>query len=380
MARQDSSFFMVKLPGESKLLHITKQNIRKLTMLRGDPIGLMGTYDFKYYGDCSNIYGRVRGLVGDISKLRGDVSNVSGYCTGCELDCTNLSGDVQNLYRIKIEEERFKKGGLFLNKHKFLTNEDNERLWDVWLKIANSTIGMTNEEYALIDKPIKNKPPFPVDVWGRHYVADQNGEIVCFSINPVDILLLRTNQEIQTCWSIYDKHNRNVRMRLLLARACINPTVGVCFRIKFVDKFNIFNGLPFKYYKHTQGTFFQYNSEKLYPFGDERLDVSKWFKRGEGSIAPYVVGHDGQQTLGHGDQKFLTFYEKYIKRDFALWKEKNYTLPDNCEHVLSNFEGCIFLDKDLNVIWADQFANDFVAKQVQCLKERMETGVFDEKV
>lgn len=373
--------FITRLPGESDYLFVNKHNITRLTMLWGDPTGLVGEYDWNTYGDCTNIVGRLSGLKGDVSKLKGDVTNVKGYCTGVELDCTGLVGDVRTIYRLKIEEERFKNGGLYLNKHRFLTNEENERLWDIWLKIANCTIGMDKKEYDLISKPIKNIPPFPVDRWGRYYVADTDGDIVCFSINPADILLLRTNQEIQTCWSIYDKNNGPLRMRLLLARACINPTVGVCFKIKSVEKFNIFNKLPFKYYKHKDGTFFQYNDKGIYRFGNAYIDTSKWFADLDCSPKPYVVGHDGVNALGHAGQKALMFYEKYIKKDFALWNEQRYALPENCEHVLSNFDGVVFLDKDFNILFkTDRLDLPFVNKQIECLKDRIETGVFNEEI
>ena len=379
MAKQKSEFF-VKLPGERTLLHVTKHNITKLTLLKGDPSGLIGNYEFKCYGDCTNIYGRIYDLRGDISKLSGDVSNVYGYATGCELDCTGLIGDVQILYLQKVAEEAFKKNGIYLNKHRFLTNEENEELWQVWQKIANSTIGLKKEEYKLIKNPVKNKPPFEVDKWGRHYIADSDGNIICFSINPADILLLRTNQESQTCWSIYDKNNGGLRMRLLLARACINPTVGVCFKIKYIDKFNIFPGLSFKYYKHSLGTFFQYDEGGLLPFGNVGINVGTWFNkydRYEKTIEPLVVGHDGIHTLGHGDQNKLTFYEKFIKEDFSLWKEHSYVKPEGCEHILSNFLGSIFLDGDFNVITKTyNFTDAFVKRHIKCLKDRIDSGVF----
>lgn len=380
MARATSCFF-ARLPGEYALKHITKANIRKLTMLTGDPSGLEGEYDFMTYGDCTNIYGKFRGLKGDVSKLRGDVSNIRGYCTGVDIDCTGLSGDIQKIYKIKLEEERFKKNGVFLNKHRFLTNAENEKLWDVWLKIANSTIGMTDEEYKLIQKPVKNKPPFDVDVWGRHYEVDENGDVICFSINPADILLLRTNQEQQTCWSIYDKKNGRLRMRLLLARASINPTVGVCFRIKSIDKFNIFNGLSFKYYKHQDGTYFQYNNNGLQPFGNVNIDVTKWFERENGCIEPFVVGHDSVCSLGHDGQNEMTFYERFIKKDFALWRDKMYELPEGTVHVLSNFNGVICLDIDFNILFKSEcFSKEFADKQIKCLQDRLATGVFNEEV
>lgn len=377
----DSEFYS-RLPGEQKLLHVNKHNIRRLTMLWGDPSGLIGEYSGRCYGDCTNIYGKIKSsLRGDVSKLRGDVSGVEGYCTGLEMDCTGLKGDIQALYRLKMEEARFKKSGLFLNKHHFLTNEENERLWTVWQKIANSTMGLSDVEYLSIAQPIKNRPPFSVDSWGRHYEVDTDGNVVCFSINPVDILLLRTNQEIQSCWSIYDKNNRHLRMRLLLARACLNPTVGVCFKIKSVEKFNIFNGLPFRYYKHAEGTFFQYTNKGLCPFGDIRIDITKWFERVCEPIKPYVVGHDAPNSLGHTAQKNLMFYEKYIKPDFSLWKEKRMTPPEGSEHILANFEGAIFLDKDFNVLDKTvDFSDEFVAKQIACLKYRINTGVFNEEV
>ncbi len=374
-----NSRFFVKLPGETKILHINKHNIRKLTMLTGDPDGLYGEYFFKYYGDCTNIYGHIGDLRGDISKLKGDVTNVFGYCTGCELDCTGLRGDIQTLYRQKLEEEKFKKNGLYLSRHRFLTNEENETLWQVWLKIANSTLGLKKDEYKLIKNPVKNKPPFPVDKWGRHYEVDQCGNVVCFSINPADILLLRTNQEVQTCWSIYDKNNAQLRMRLLLARACINPTVGVCFVIKYIDKFNIFPGLPFKYYKHSQGTFFQYDEGGLLPFGNTGLNVDRWFNKYnyyDKTIEPLVVGHDGRCNLGHGGQTKLMFYERYIKDDFALWKENSYVKPDGTEHIISNFNGTIFLDKDFNVISKTYgFSDAFIKRQIKCLRDRITEGI-----
>ena len=373
--------FFVRLPGEQTLLHINKHNISRLTMLKGDPAGLRGEYLFTCYGDCTNITGHLGRLKGDVSKLRGDISRVHGYCTGVDLDCTGLEGDVETLYRLRLEEEKFKKGGLFLSKHRFLTNEENERLWEVWVKIASCTIGMGEPEYLMIARPIKNRPPFPVDVWGRHYVADEDGSIVCFSINPADILLLRTNQEIQTCWSIYDKQNAKLRMRLLLARACTNPTVGVCFRIKQIDKFNIFKGLPFKYYKHQDGTFFQYNENGLLPFGYVRIDVGRWFKKVQDPIGPYVVGHDAPRAVGHDSQKRLMFYEKYIKDDFSLWKEHGCKLPEGCAHVLSNFEGVVFLDSNFNVLSVSgELDPGFVSKQIECLKRRIKSGVYDEKV
>lgn len=380
MAKEKTKFF-ARLPGENKNLHVNKRNIRNLTLLWGDPAGLVGVYNGRYYGDCTNIYGCPDNLLGDVSKLRGDVSNVRGYCTGVELDCTGLYGDVQNILKMRKAEEEMKKHGIFLNRRSFLTNEENEKLWDVWLKLANSTIGMEPEEYKLIEHPIKNKPPFPVDVWGRHYVVDKEGDIVCFSVNPADILLLRTNQEIQTCWSVYDKNNGRGRMRLLLARACINPTVGVCFKIKTVEKFNIFTRLPFRYYKHSGGTFFQYTNEGLQPFGRQETDVTQWFKKTSAYIQPYVVGHDGNNSLGHKGQDNLMFYEKFIKDDFSLWKEKRYDKPEGTEHILANFDGVVFLDGDFKVLKkSDGLADDFVEKQIACLRKRIDTGVFDEKI
>ena len=349
--------------------------------MTGDPTGLEGEYMYRTYGDCTRIFGHFGGIYGDVSGLEGDITHIKGYCTGVKMCVTGLSGDIQKIYKTKLEEERFRKSGLYLKKNKFLTNEDNEKLWDVWLKIANCTTGMAKEEYDLIFRPIKNRPPFKVDIWGRHYVPDQNGDIICFSINPADILFLRTNQELQTCWSIYDKKNHNLRMRLLLARACINPTVGVCFRIKSIDKFNIFNGLSFKYYKHQDGTFFQYNEKGLFPFGDVRIDITQWFNHLENEIEPYVVGHDSYRAIGHDGQRQLMFYEKYIKKDFTLWHERGLDLPDDCEYVLSNFEGVVFLDKDFNILFkTDQLDLPFVQKHIECLKERIDTGVFDEKV
>lgn len=368
--------YMPDDPCEKKPRIIRNHNLTKLTMLRGDCSAICGKYTHNIYGDCSNICGNISNLLGDVSGLSGDVTRLSGVCTGIKCNCDLLErGNIVSSYKKWVAQQELIKYPLFCSKTRFLTEEDNERLWEVWLKLANSTIGLTDSEYSSIRNPMKNKPPFPVDKWGRCYIREEDS-VVVFSINPVDIFLLRTNQEQQTCWSIYDKTNGNLRMRLLLALNSINPTVGVCFRIKYIDKFNIFTKLPFKYYKHKDGTFFQYNEKGVRGFGDIRIDLAKYYPDTGEFIEPKIYGHDGN-NCGHGRQSSLIFYEKYIKEDFSLVRAQK---PEGCEHVLANFDGWVFLDKNLDIIDSKYLCDSDVKKWVDCLRRKIEVGCFDEKV
>lgn len=357
---------------------LNKNNLRRYTNLTGDCTGVVGSYDGRIYGDCTNITGSIYGLYGDVSGLSGDVTKVTGCCTGIVMDCTGMSGDIILAYNRKKFLEKFEKDGIFCSRQRFLTEEDNIKLWDVWKKLAYSTIGLTGEEYDNIEYPVKNKTPFPVDKWGRCYMPSEDG-IRVFSINPVDIMLLRTNQEIQSCWSLYDKANGHLGMRLLIALNAINPTVGCTFIIKKIDKFNIFNGLSFRYYKHDKGTFFQYNENGIVPFGQTYCDLTPFVPVVRDSIYPSIYGHDGYNNLGHARQGNILFYEKFIKKDFSYAKDVD---VEEGQHLLSNYNGYVLLNSDFEIIknTLDDWDKDYLDDCIKSFKILHARGVYDEKI
>lgn len=290
------------------------------------PIGRYG-YDLNgdaknIRGDISNIYGTIHpDLYGDVSGLVGDITNLYGCATGKKariFDPLNKPTDIDRLPCDELDKT-----------FKLLSNQDNITLMKVWNTFAHHTIGVTEEERKLFDKPVKVKPPFQVDKWGRFYKTyNRNDEyLVVYSVNPADIMFAKDVNKCSTCFCLNSgAYKWNYGMRCLIALNSVNPNIGVAYLIRkdSIKKLNQFEGIKFKWYDPEKATFFQYNDKDIW-FWDAHLGLNIFTdnKRPAGVLPIY--GHDGINK-GHARQAKLAYLETFIK-DTYRWNKFNKEFP-----------------------------------------------------
>jgi hypothetical protein len=326
------------------------------------------------YGDASNIYGRISGitgeihkdLYGDVSGLSGDITNLYGNATGIELHIGEKLKTPTHINTL-LEPD-------FIKHYHLLSNEENQTLLKVWNVLCHHTIGVTDEERALFDNPVKCKPPFSVDRWGRHYVEDKSKEYVwVYSINPADITFAKDVNKCSTCFCWNSGSNRwRLGMRCLIALDSVNPNLGVIFKIKkdSVKKMNQFNNIKFKWYEPESATFFQYNSKGIYiwnryEFGNNHQhpcmlwsceDLFKKIKK--------IYGHDGI-NCDHERQKELAYLETFIKKGYRWYRgaDESFPLTNNTQD---------FTKDEISDEWKAQIAlaNEKAEQLVKELKDK----------
>lgn len=325
VARFGKHYFGIKTIAELKKVSIVGDK-----NIHGD---LCFTKDYCWLrGDASNICGDVTNIHGDIHpQLYGDVSGLSGHIT-------NLTG---NATGIKLNVQGFDKpttiaslldGGNVVERFRLISNEDNKTLMRVWHCLACHTIGITSSERKLFDNPVKNRPPFSVDKWGRCYQPYDENRIIVISLNPADIMFAKDVNKCSTCFCLNSGSAKwELGMRCLIALNSVNPSLGVAFVIKkdSIKKMNQFNGIKFKWYEPEMAGFFQYNSDGILPFC--RYDML-WKKvkipmldRADDRIKP-IYGHDGI-NIGHNRQKKLAYLETFIKEGYRWYRGENDDFP-----------------------------------------------------
>lgn len=337
--------------------------------------------------DCLKIYGS--NLWGDAQRIYGDVSHISGEIHPCLFgDVSGLSGNITNVFGdatgivynfgIKKRKNQTDIRDLlnpdFLKNFTLLSNEENQKVMLVWNTLSHHTIGITDEERALFDHPVKCKPPFSIDKWGRHYILDKSGDYLwVFSINPADIMFAKDVNKCSTCFCINSNAcgggKWDLGMRCLIALNSVNPNLGVAFKIKHnsIKKMNQFEKIKFKWYEPEEATFFQYTSDKVYIWCEWDMDSLKLpFKTCEesglrGSIMP-IYGHDGI-NVGHTRQKELAYLETFIKDGYKWYRGEDKDFP-----LTNNYED---FDKDkISDEWKRQIgiANEKAANLIKMLK------------
>lgn len=296
------------------------------------------------YGDISNIYGTLNsGLMGDVSGITGDITNLCGDATGITFTIkerlTELT-DIKKLLQHPLSQ-----------RFKLLTNAENTTLWKAWQKLAHCTLGLTDEERALIDNPIKENPPFPVDEWGRYYVEDKDYMYV-YSINPADLLLLKDVNKISTCFCLNSGGDTRWPggMRCLIALNAINKNFGCVFKIRQDDVkvLRQFKDLKFKWFNPQEGKYFQYDSEGNLRFTEYSMDNPMALDNtiSAPKVEP-IYGHDGE-SRGHDRQKKLAYLETHIA-DGYTWGAEFVDVKEKDDIVIVNNYGAILLDKDFNI-------------------------------
>lgn len=299
------------------------------------------------YGNASNIYGRISGitgeihpdLYGDISGITGDITNLYGNTTGIELHIGERLKKPTHINTL-LEPD-------FIKHYHLLSNEENQTLLKVWNVLCHHTIGVTDEERALFDNPVKCKPPFAVDRWGRHYVEDKSKEYVwVYSINPADITFAKDVNKCSTCFCWNSGSSRwRLGMRCLIALDSVNPNLGVIFKIKkdSVKKMNQFDKIKFKWYEPEQATFFQYNSKGIYiwnryEFGNNHQHPCMlWSCEDLFKKIQKIYGHDGI-NCDHDRQKELAYLETFIKSGYRWYRgeDKSFPLTNNTQDFTKN--------------------------------------------
>ena len=340
---------------------------------------LWGNVDcLKIYG--SHLWGDAQKIYGDVSHISGEIHpDLSGDVSGLSGDITNVYGDVTDVkfnFGIKKRQKPIDIINLlnpdFLKNFTLLSNEENQKVMLVWNTLSHHTIGVTDEERALFDHPVKCKPPFSLDKWGRHYELDKSGDYLwVFSINPADIMFAKDVNKCSTCFCINSNAcgggKWEAGMRCLIALNSVNPNLGVAFKIKHnsIKKMNQFEKIKFKWYEPEEATFFQYTSDEVYIWCTWELDDLKLpFKTCKeydlrGLIMP-IYGHDGI-NVGHDRQKKLAYLETFIKDGYKWYRGKDNDFP-----LANNYDD---FEKDkISDEWKKQIeiANEKAANLIKC--------------
>lgn len=284
-------------------------------------------------GDASNICGDVSKISGEIHpKLYGDVSGLVGNITRLTGDATGIKLNIVFVLDKETDISSLLDGENVVEKFKLISNEDNKTLMKVWNCLAHQTIGVLSSERKLFDNPVKNKPPFTVDKWGRHYFKYEKDTLLVFSINPADIMFAKDVNKCSTCFCLNSGNSRwELGMRCLIALDSINPNLGVAFVIKqdSIKKMNQFNGIKFKWYEPELAGFFQYTNEGITPF----YKYDRIWKNCKvpiidikaSDIKP-IFGHDGM-NIGHNRQKKLAYLETFIKDGYRWYRGEDKSFP-----------------------------------------------------
>lgn len=306
-------------------------------------------------GDVENIYGKIpESLYGDVSGLSGDISYVSGDATGVELNI--------DLYRkraiikldavINLDEINTRKLPALSNKYKTLSYKDNTILMKAWRTFCYHTIGLEQDVYDKFDNPVKVKPPFPVDKWGRHY--EESGDTMrIYSVNPADIMLAKDVNKCATCFCLNSGTSRwGLGMRCLIAEATVNPNLGVVLEFRKQDmtkKLNQFKGVKFRWFDPDNASFFQYTSQHagcFYSCDNRGLLPCFDAAVGFGNVVP-IYGHDGICKPQAERQKKLAYLETFIKPEYEWYNGDNPGFP-----LVNNYQN--FYESEISDEWKEQ--------------------------
>lgn len=298
------------------------------------------------YGDISGVIGTIRNdLIGDISGITGDVTNICGDCSGIKL---HIKSRTESLMNINALVKRPLSG-----RRHLLSNEDSQKAFNVYRKLAHCTLGLTTDERTAIDRPTKFSPPFKIDKWGRYY-AEKDGSTYVYSINPADIMFLKEIGPLNSCFCMTSQ-SANGRwhcgMRALMALNCTNPSLACVFKISNdepVRRMRMFKDLDFMWFKPIAGGFFQYNANgegECWARCDD-VDVEDQFLpiKDKQSIVP-IYGHDGI-NIGHERQNRLAYLELFIKDEHSWLGNRDYI--SKSENKITNNHWDICYDKDWN--------------------------------
>lgn len=305
-------------------------------------------------GDVSNIRGDINpGLYGDVSKLRGNITNVIGNATGVELDidayrlARRLNDGVINLDDIIIQVDCSS-----VSKYRTLTYKENAILMKAWRTLCYHTIGLEQDVYDKFDKPVKVKPPFPVDKWGRFYKED-DGTLYVYSVNPADIMLAKDVNKCATCFCLNSGREKwGLGMRCLIAETSVNPNLGVVLKFRkqeITKKLNQFKGIKFRWFDPDEASFFQYTSKNatcFYSGANRNLLPCFNGNIARGDIVP-IWGHDGFCKPQAARQKELAYLETFIKPEYAWYDGHHKEFP-----LVNNYED--FYESEISDEWKEQ--------------------------
>lgn len=294
---------------------------------------LSGEVNPYLYGDVTGIEGTIhKNLIGDISGITGCITHLFGDCTGITL---HINEPLRQDTDIKMLIEKRLSGDARL-----LSNEESQKAFNAYRKLAHCTLGLDKTERDLIDEPYKCKPPFPIDRWGRYYV-EKGDKIYVYSINPCDIMFLKEVGPLYSCFCITSQSNNGrwtYGMRCLMAFNCNNPSFGCVFAINKHEptrRMRMFKDLDFKWFKPVDGCFFQYNKNGEAYVWKEHLDVEGFFKPliDRGSVVP-IFGHDGI-NCGHAQQAKMAYLEIFIEREHS-WVGCRPTQYESANKITNN--------------------------------------------
>lgn len=306
-------------------------------------------------GNAKNIYGKIPELLyGDVSGLSGDITFVSGDATGVELDT--------DLYRkramikqdavINLDEMKASAVSTISNKYKTLSYKDNTILMKAWRTFCYHTIGLKQNVYDQFDNPVKVKPPFPVDKWGRFYKED-NGTLYVYSVNPADIMLAKDVNKCASCFCLNSGNKRwTAGMRCLIAEASVNPNLGVVLEFRKKDmtkKLNQFKGVKFRWFDPDKASFFQYTSRHagcFLPYDNRELLPCFDGGISREDVVP-IYGHDGIFDDQYKRQKSLAYLETFIKPEYAWYDGGNPEFP-----LVNNYQN--FYESEISDEWKEQ--------------------------
>lgn len=303
---------------------------------------LSGYISDRAYGCITGIFGVINeGLIGDLTGITGDVTNIYG-------DCTGITIHIGRRIPIKTHIK-----SLLLNvipfDQKLLSNEESQQAWNAYRRLAHCTLGLSDEERALIDQPVKAKPPFKLDKWGRFYY-NENGHVWVYSVNPSDIAFLKEIGKLNTCFC-FTSYGHNGRwcsgMRALMALNCCNPNLGCIFKLAKdgVKKMNMFKDLKFKWFNVTEGTLFQYDKDGNVFWGYDHIpDPANVFGKERLKDVPPIHGHDSK-NCGHNRQYENGYLEVHIN-DNDSWRGGLKPAPN----IIGNQRWAVILDKNFNEI------------------------------
>jgi len=316
----------------------TISELKKIALIGTDNIWgeiTLGQNSAFLIGDAKNIWGDISDINGAIHpNLRGDVSGLKGCITNLYGDATGVKLILNEILREPTSIQSLVEDAYCINGFKLLSNEDNKTLMKVWNCLAHHTIGLKESERKMLDSPVKKKPPFTIDKWGRHYYkSDKPNRVIVVSINPADIMFAKDVNNCSTCFCLNSGNSRwELGMRCLIALDSVNPTFGVAFEINkdSIKKMNQFNGIKFKWYEPERAEFFQYNGEGIKPFyrysglwNGVKNKLS--FLDNNDGIEP-IHGHDGFNK-GHSRQKTLAYLETFIKDGYRWYRGDNKDFP-----------------------------------------------------
>lgn len=306
-------------------------------------------------GDVENIHGKIPDtLYGDVSGLSGDISYVSGDATGVELniDLYRKRKIMRSNVVINLDEINTRKTPALSNKYKTLSYKDNTILMKAWRTFCYHTIGLEQDVYDKFDSPVKVKPPFPVDKWGRHY--EESGDTMrIYSVNPADIMLAKDVNKCATCFCLNSGTSRwGPGMRCLIAEATVNPNLGVVLEFRKQDmtkKLNQFKGVKFRWFDPDSASFFQYTSQHadcFYSYENHGLLPCFDGVVGFGNVVP-IYGHDGICKNQYERQKKLAYLETFIKPEYKWYNGDNPEFP-----LVNNYQN--FYESEISDEWKEQ--------------------------